>query len=196
MISAFRLASLCSAALLMACGDKSITAPNCDRCDEMRVVTDRPEYRPGSTIAFTITNRTPANLRYDWCSVALASRTSTDVDFDVRYQPSRRCGFGAGPAEVLASKQVLPFGVAVDATHVYWCNSAQAGAVLRVGLGGGSPTIVAGGQEVPIFIALDGAAGTRVRRLHFPGDRERVRYQAAQAALEMLRRGLLDLAAL
>ena len=47
-----------------------------------------------------------------------------------------------------------------------------------------------------VFIALEGAAGTRVRRLLFPGDRERVRYQAAQAALEMLRRGLLGLAAL
>jgi PncC family amidohydrolase len=47
-----------------------------------------------------------------------------------------------------------------------------------------------------VFVALDGAAGTRVRRLHFPGERDRVRYQASQAALEMLRRGLLGLAAL
>jgi len=45
-----------------------------------------------------------------------------------------------------------------------------------------------------VFIAVDGAAGSRVRRAHFPGDRERVRYQATQAALEMLRRGLLGLA--
>jgi nicotinamide-nucleotide amidase len=47
-----------------------------------------------------------------------------------------------------------------------------------------------------VFIALDGAAGTRVRRLLFPGNRERVRRQATQAALEMIRRGLLGLAAL
>jgi nicotinamide-nucleotide amidase len=47
-----------------------------------------------------------------------------------------------------------------------------------------------------VFIALEGAAGSRVRRLQFPGERERVRYQAAQAALEMVRRGLLGLAAL
>jgi nicotinamide-nucleotide amidase len=47
-----------------------------------------------------------------------------------------------------------------------------------------------------VFIALEGAAGSRVRRVQFPGDRERVRYQAAQAALEMVRRGLLGLAAL
>ncbi len=44
-----------------------------------------------------------------------------------------------------------------------------------------------------VFVALDGAAGTRVRRAVFPGDRERVRYQATQVALEMLRRGLLGL---
>jgi nicotinamide-nucleotide amidase len=47
-----------------------------------------------------------------------------------------------------------------------------------------------------VFIALEGAAGTRVRRLLFPGNRERVRRQASQAALEMIRRGLLGLAAL
>jgi nicotinamide-nucleotide amidase len=47
-----------------------------------------------------------------------------------------------------------------------------------------------------VFIALEGAIGTRVRRLHFPGSRDRVRHQACQAALEMMRRGLLGLSAL
>jgi nicotinamide-nucleotide amidase len=53
-----------------------------------------------------------------------------------------------------------------------------------------------GTPEKPVglaFIALDGQAGSRVRRAHFPGDRERVRQQACQAALEMLRRALLRL---
>lgn len=44
-----------------------------------------------------------------------------------------------------------------------------------------------------VFVAVDGAAGTRVRRSIFPGGRERVRFQATQVALEMLRRGLLGL---
>jgi nicotinamide-nucleotide amidase len=44
-----------------------------------------------------------------------------------------------------------------------------------------------------VYVALEGAAGTRVRRAVFPGGRERVRYQATQVALEMLRRGLLGL---
>jgi nicotinamide-nucleotide amidase len=54
-----------------------------------------------------------------------------------------------------------------------------------------------GSAEKPVglvYLALDGAAGTRVRKAHFPGGRERVRYQASQAALEMMRRGLLGLA--
>jgi nicotinamide-nucleotide amidase len=44
-----------------------------------------------------------------------------------------------------------------------------------------------------VYMALSGAAGDRVRRAVFPGDRERIRAQAAQGALEMLRRGLLGL---
>ena len=44
-----------------------------------------------------------------------------------------------------------------------------------------------------VFVAISGAAGTRVRRNDFPGGRELVRQQATQIALEMLRRGLLGL---
>jgi nicotinamide-nucleotide amidase len=44
-----------------------------------------------------------------------------------------------------------------------------------------------------VFIAVDGSAGSRAHRVRFPGGRERVRFQATQVALEMLRRGLLDL---
>jgi hypothetical protein len=113
MTSVFRLALLVGVVPLFACGDKGITAPNCDRCDEMRVLTDRPEYRPGSTIVFTISNRTADDLRYDWCSVTLSSRTSPDVDFPVTYQPARRCGFGAGPEKVLERMVVVAPGESV-----------------------------------------------------------------------------------
>ncbi len=56
-----------------------------------------------------------------------------------------------------------------------------------------------GTSEKPVglvYLATCGAAGTRVRRSIFPGGRERVRHQATQVALEMLRRGLLGLAPL
>jgi nicotinamide-nucleotide amidase len=46
-----------------------------------------------------------------------------------------------------------------------------------------------------VFVALAGAAGDRVRRLHLIGDRDRVRRQACVITLEMMRRGLLGLAA-
>ncbi|MBN2370684.1 MAG: competence/damage-inducible protein A [Vicinamibacteria bacterium] len=55
-----------------------------------------------------------------------------------------------------------------------------------------------GSKEKPVglvFTALSGAAGAGVRRSLFPGNRARVRAAAAQTALEMLRRGLLDLSA-
>jgi nicotinamide-nucleotide amidase len=75
---------------------------------------------------------------------------------------------------------------------------AAAGADVAVAITGiAGPT--GGTPEKPVglvFIALEGAAGTRVRRAQFPGSRDRVRRQACQAALEMLRRGLLGLAAL
>jgi nicotinamide-nucleotide amidase len=47
-----------------------------------------------------------------------------------------------------------------------------------------------------VYVAISGAAGTRVRRNLFPGGRGRVRFQATQVALEMLRRGLLGLSPL
>ncbi|HEX6315531.1 MAG TPA: hypothetical protein VFZ73_11755 [Gemmatimonadaceae bacterium] len=96
---------------LPACSD-GITEPKCDRCAELRVLTDRAEYRLGSAIAFTLTNRTNAVLRYDWCSVGLASQ-ARDGTFGLRYSPARRCGFGAGTQQVLQHMVVIPAGASV-----------------------------------------------------------------------------------
>jgi nicotinamide-nucleotide amidase len=69
----------------------------------------------------------------------------------------------------------------------------RAGATLGVGItgiagpGGGS-------AEKPVglvHIALSNGAATKERRFHFPGDRERVRWQASQLALDMIRRYFL-----
>lgn len=98
---------------ITACEAGGITDATCDRCDEMRIRTDRPEYRPGTVIAFTITNQTAAPLRYDWCSVQLASRNSPEAPFEERYLPSRRCGFGAGVDEVLEKMVALQPGESV-----------------------------------------------------------------------------------
>ena len=87
-----------------------IAAPSCERCDELRVLTDRPEYRPGSVIAFNVSNRTTSVLRYDWCSVALASRGNGDDFPPAIYSPARRCGFGAGVDDVLEHMVLIPQG--------------------------------------------------------------------------------------
>jgi nicotinamide-nucleotide amidase len=69
----------------------------------------------------------------------------------------------------------------------------RAGSALGVGItgiagpDGGSPTKPVG----LVFIALEGELGSHVRRAHFPGARDRVRRQASQAALELLRLALL-----
>jgi nicotinamide-nucleotide amidase len=70
-----------------------------------------------------------------------------------------------------------------------------AGADVGVGITGiaGPDGGTAGKPVGLVFVAIDGAAGTRVKRSLFPGGRERVRFQATQVALEMLRRGLLGL---
>ena len=77
---------------------------------------------------------------------------------------------------------------------------AQRAAGTAIGIGitriagpdGGSPEKPVG----LVYVAIAGPAGDSVKRAHFPGDRDRVRHQATQLALEMLRRGLLQLAPL
>jgi nicotinamide-nucleotide amidase len=70
----------------------------------------------------------------------------------------------------------------------------RAGASLGIGItgvagpGGGSPEKPVG----LVFIALADELGTQVREFRFPGDRERVRLWATQAALEMIRRRIRD----
>ena len=69
---------------------------------------------------------------------------------------------------------------------------AVAGADIGVGVTG-----VAGPESVEdqpvgrVFLALDSAAGTEVRRWDLPGSRERVKERAARSALDMIRRHLL-----
>jgi nicotinamide-nucleotide amidase len=53
---------------------------------------------------------------------------------------------------------------------------------------GGTPTKPVG----TVFIAAAWPLGSRVRHFQFAGGREAVKWQSAQSALDMLRRGLLD----
>ena len=105
-------------AFVPSCGN-GITDASCERCDEVRVRTSRGEYRNNGVVEFAITNRTSTEMRYDWCSVQLAGRTNSDAPFNAVYSPARRCGFGAGVAEVVAHMRLIaPGATLVDSQKV------------------------------------------------------------------------------
>ena len=60
---------------------------------------------------------------------------------------------------VLASGQTAPYYLAIDATHVYWSTYGSIpqhdGTIMRVPIGGGTPTELASGQAAPGGIAVD-----------------------------------------
>jgi hypothetical protein len=49
--------------------------------------------------------------------------------------------------------------MAVDATSVYWTNYIS-GTVMKVGIGGVTPTTLASGQDTPSSIAVDATHST------------------------------------
>lgn len=96
------------------------------------------------------------------------------------------------PAEAIAAE-----GAVSEAVARAMAEGARDASGAAIGLGitgvagpdGGTPEKPVG----LVFVALAGAAGDAVRRARFPGDRQRVRFQATQLALDMTRRGLLGL---
>jgi hypothetical protein len=63
-------------------------------------------------------------------------------------------GGPVGGGNVVASGQAKPWGIAVDATHVYWTNEGD-GTVLRMDRAGSPPTFVARGQPEPHQLIVD-----------------------------------------
>jgi hypothetical protein len=59
-------------------------------------------------------------------------------------------------AIALAVGQSSPFGIAVDATSVYWANNGD-GTLMKVAVGGGKAVAIASGQSGPTGVAVDAA---------------------------------------
>ncbi len=63
-----------------------------------------------------------------------------------------------GSPTVLADKQAVPLGIAIDDTYVYWCNSATDGQLRRIKIGGdpAGSTLLADKQIGCAYVATDG----------------------------------------
>lgn len=104
----------------------------------------------------------------------------------VCYSNEMKTAWADVPQEVIASKGAVSSEVAValaEGIRRRVSSTLGVGITGIAGPGGGS-------EEKPVgtvHIALASAAGSRSRTLRFPGDREMVRMQASQAALDMIR---------
>jgi nicotinamide-nucleotide amidase len=104
----------------------------------------------------------------------------------VCYSNERKTAWADVPPEMILSKGAVSSEVAVALAEGI---RRRVGSTLGVGItgvagpGGGS-------EEKPVgtvHIALSHSAGVKERELHFPGDREMIRWQASQIALDMVR---------
>ena len=108
----------------------------------------------------------------------------------VCYSNDLKTAWADVPAELIESKGAVSPEVAQALAQGI---RRRIGATLGVGITGiAGPS--GGSPEKPVglvYIALADANGSRDRTLRFPGDRERIRWHASQAALDMLRRYFL-----
>jgi nicotinamide-nucleotide amidase len=104
----------------------------------------------------------------------------------VCYSNEMKTAWADVPPEVIATKGAVSSEVAIAlADGIRRCVGSTLGVGITgiAGPGGGS-------EEKPVgtvHIALASATGMRERALRFPGDREMIRMQASQAALDMVR---------
>jgi nicotinamide-nucleotide amidase len=104
----------------------------------------------------------------------------------VCYSNERKTAWADVPPEMILSKGAVSSDVAIALAEGI---RRRVGSTLGVGItgvagpGGGS-------EEKPVgtvHVALSHSAGVKERELHFPGDREMIRWQASQIALDMVR---------
>lgn len=111
----------------------------------------------------------------------------------VSYSNELKTAWAKVPAEIIAAKGAVSSEVAIALADGI---RRETGSTLGVGITGvAGPS--GGSAEKPVglvHIALSTNGTPRERAAHFPGDRERVRWQASQVALDMVRRHFLEAA--
>ena len=161
-------------------------------------LTDRIFSQDGSTLEevisrlLTVNNATIAAA--ESCTGGLLAQRLTSIAGSssyflggvVSYSNERKTAWADVPPELIASKGAVSAEVAVALADGI---RRRVGSTLGVGITGiAGPG--GGTEEKPVgtvHIALSHAAGTKERLVHFPGDREMIRWQASQIALDMVR---------
>jgi nicotinamide-nucleotide amidase len=108
----------------------------------------------------------------------------------VSYSNTLKSAWVDVPAEIIESRGAVSAEVAVALADGI---RRRTGATLGVGITGvAGPT--GGTPEKPVgtvHVAIADASGSKERGVHFPGERDRIRWQASQTALDLVRRYFL-----
>lgn len=80
----------------------------CAEQQSIEICIDRAEYRPGASVAVTITNRGGSTMFVDVCSIQLDRRSGRL--FDPVYDPTRGCGPDVTAADIIAAMRELAPG--------------------------------------------------------------------------------------
>ncbi len=108
----------------------------------------------------------------------------------VSYSNTLKSAWVDVPAEIIESRGAVSSEVAVALADGI---RRRTGATLGVGITGvAGPT--GGSPEKPVgtvHVAIADASGSKERGVHYPGERDRIRWQASQTALDLVRRYFL-----